>query len=314
MNKVILTKKISDKNLEMLKEVAEVVSVPEGDIGALSALLKDANAVVLGTSFKFTAELMDCAPELKVISRTGVGVDNVDVKAATQRGILVLNTPEANSISVAEHTVALIAGISKQLVFMDSELRKGNFKVRRKEIAVDMAGKTLGLIGCGRIGKMVAQKCINAFDMKVIGYDPYPVQCEEIKLCETMEEVFGKADYISLHIPLIESTRNLVGERLLSLMKREAYLINTARGGIVDEKALAKKLRNNEIAGAAIDVFANEPPENTNELLELPNIILTPHSAALTRECTERVAYEAVKGVVDYLEGKTPRFVFNKID
>jgi len=312
MKKVLLTKKVGEKNLALLEKTAEVLNVPEGDVDALKGLLKDIDAVVLGTSFKFTGEIIDCAPRLKVISRTGVGVDNVDVKAATEKGILVLNTPEANSVSVAEHTVALIAGISKQLVFMDSELRKGNFKARRLEIAADMSGKTLGLVGCGRIGRMVAKKCIAAFDMRAIGYDPYLTDCEGIRMCGSIEEVFRDADYISLHLPFDSSTRNLVGENLLSLMKPDAYLINTARGGIVDEKALAEKLRTNKIAGAALDVFASEPPESTNELLTLPNIILTPHTAALTRECTERVAYEAVKGVVDYLEGKTPKYVFNK--
>jgi D-3-phosphoglycerate dehydrogenase len=146
-----------------------------------------------------------------------------------------------------------------------------------------------------------------------LGYDPYlDTAPENIELVSEIEEVFKKADYISLHIPLTEKTRNLIGERLLSLMKPSAYLINAARGGIVDEEALARKLKNKEIAGAAFDVFSKEPPETTNKLLELSNIILTPHSAALTKECVIRVAVEAATGVVDYLKGETPRFVFNK--
>lgn len=313
MKKVLLTKKLSPEILDVLKEVSEIENVPEGDVEAFKKQLKDADAVLLSTSFKLTAELIDSSQKLKVISRTGVGVDNVDVKAATEKGIFVLNTPDANSLSVAEHTVSLIAAISKQLVFYDSELRKGNFKARRLNLCVDMYGKTLGLIGCGKIGRMVADKCINAFGMKVIGYDPYITSdLDGIKIYKAIEDIFKNADYISLHIPLLESTKNLVGERLLSLMKPTAYLINTARGGIVDESVLAEKLKTKQIAGAGFDVLASEPPESTNPLLELPNIILTPHTAALTNECTERVAHEAAVGIADYLKGKMPKFIFNK--
>ena len=314
MKKVLIGQKIPEEAINILKGVAEIVTSQEGNMDEFKGLLKDSTAVILGSSIKFTDDLMDLAPGLKVISRTGAGVDNVDIKSATARGILVLNTPEANSISVAEHAVALIATISKQLFFLDQEVRKGNFKVaRRLYLPVDIDGKTLGLIGCGRIGKLVARKCINAFNMNILGYDPYlNAAPENIELVSEIEEVFKKADYISLHIPLTEKTRNLIGERLLSLMKPSAYLINVARGGIVDEEALAKKLVNKKIAGAAFDVFSPEPPEATNKLLELSNVILTPHSAALTKECVIRVAVEAATGVVDYLKGETPRFVFNK--
>jgi D-3-phosphoglycerate dehydrogenase len=314
MKKVLIGQKIPEEAINIVKGAAEIVTSREGNMDEFKGLLRDSTAVILGSSIKFTDDLMDLAPGLKVISRTGAGVDNVDVKSATARGILVLNTPEANSISVAEHAVALIAAISKQLFFLDQEVRKGNFKeARRLYLPVDMDGKTLGLIGCGRIGKLVARKCINAFNMNILGYDPYlDTAPENIELVSEIEEVFKKADYISLHIPLTEKTGNLIGERLLSLMKPGAYLINVARGGIVDEEALARKLINKEIAGAAIDVFSKEPPEATNKLLELSNIILTPHSAALTRECVIRVAVEAATGVVDYLKGETPRFIFNK--
>jgi D-3-phosphoglycerate dehydrogenase len=314
MKKVLIAQKIPEEAINILKGVAEIVVSQEGNMDELKGLLKDSTAVILGSSIKFTDDFMDIAPGLKVISRTGSGVDNVDVKSATARGILVLNTPEANSISVAEHVVALIAAISKQLFFLDQEVRKGNFKVaRRLYLPVEIDGKTLGLIGCGRIGKLVARKCINAFNMNILGYDPYlNTAPESIELVSEIEEVFKKADYISLHIPLMEKTRNLIGERLLSLMKPSAYLINAARGGIVDEEALARKLKNKEIAGAAFDVFSPEPPEAANKLLGLSNIILTPHSAALTRECVIRVAVEAATGVADYLKGDTPRFVFNK--
>ena len=170
----------------------------------------------------------------------------------------------------------------------------------------------MGLIGCGRIGQFVANKCKAAFGMEVIGYDPYIKELPGILIYEDIEEVFKRADYISLHLPLTSETKNLVGERLLGLMKPTSYLVNTARGGIVDEYALAEKLKNEEIAGAALDVFETEPPGMDNPLLQLKNVILTPHSAALSKECSDRVAYEATLGIADYLKGNTPKFIVNK--
>ncbi len=314
MRKILLTKKLSDKNAKLFDGIPdiELISIPDGDQAAFDTHIKDAEAILLSTAYKMTGDVIDKAASLKVISRTGVGVDNVDVKAATEKSVLVLNTPEANSISVAEHTVALIIAISKQLVMYDSELRSGNFKIRRSGKCVDIEGKTLGLIGCGRIGRFTAEKCRAAFNMQVIGYDPYVKEIKGITLYKEIEEVFKLADYVSLHIPFTDETKGLVGEKLLSLMKPAAYIINTSRGGIIDEPVLAKKLKNNEIAGAALDVFESEPPDADNPLMSVKNVILTPHSAALTKECTERVAYEATLGISEYLKGNTPRFIFNK--
>ena len=274
--------------------------------------IKDAEAVLLSTAYQMTKDVIDKAQKLKVISRTGVGVDNVDVKAATDKKVLVLNTPEANSVSVAEHTVALIIAISKQLLMYDSELRAGNFQIRRTNKSVDVDGKILGLIGCGRIGRFAAEKCRAAFNMQITGYDPYIKELPGITLYESIEEVFERADYISLHIPLTEETKNLVDANLISLMKPTAYIINTARGGIIDEEALADALKENRIAGAALDVLESEPPKADNPLMPLKNLILTPHSAALTKECSVRVEHEAVFGISEYLKGNTPKFVFNR--
>ena len=314
MRKVLLTKKLNETNARLFEGIPdiELVTIPDGDQALFEQHMEDAEAILLSTAYKMTRDIIFNARNLKVISRTGVGVDNVDVSAATEQGVLVLNTPQANSVSVAEHTVAMIIAISKQLLMYDSELRAGNFKIRRTNKAVDMDGKTLGLIGCGRIGRFAANKCRAAFGMQVIGYDPYITEAEGITLYKDIEEVFKRADYISLHIPLTPETKNLVGERLLSLMKPTAYIINTARGGIIDEYALAQKLKNEEIAGAALDVLESEPPAADNPLLELKNVILTPHTAALTKECSARVAYEAALGIADYLKGSTPKFVFNK--
>lgn len=309
-----MTKKLNEKNYQLLQDIndIETVYVLDGNEEAFNEHIKDAEAILLSTAYKMTREVIDNAKNLKVISRTGAGVDNVDVEAASEKGILVLNTPTANSISVAEHTITLILAITKQIIMYDSNLRDGNFKIRRSGKTRDIDGKTLGLIGCGRIGQFVANKCKAAFGMEVIGYDPYIKELPGILIYEDIEEVFKRADYISLHLPLTSETKNLVGERLLGLMKPTSYLVNTARGGIVDEYALAEKLKNEEIAGAALDVFETEPPGMDNPLLQLKNVILTPHSAALSKECYDRVAYEATLGIADYLKGNTPKFIVNK--
>jgi|AGTN01.2.fsa_nt_gi Phosphoglycerate dehydrogenase and related dehydrogenases len=314
MRKVILTKKLSRESVKLFEDIPdiELITVLDGAQASFDLHIRDAEAILLSTAYKMTREVIQSAENLKVISRTGVGVDNVDVSAATEQGILVLNTPLANSISVAEHAVALIAGISKQLIMYDGALRNGDFKIRRTNRCTDINGKTLGLIGCGRIGRIAAEKCKAAFNMQVIGYDPYIRESEGITLYSGIEEVFKRADYISLHIPLTDETRNMVGERLLSLMKPTAYLINTSRGGIIDERMLAKALESGRIAGAALDVLELEPPQADNPLFPLKNVILTPHSAALTNECSERIAHEAALGISDYLKGQTPRFVFNR--
>ncbi len=314
MRKVLLTKKLSENDAKLFEGIPniELVTIPDGEQAQFDLHMKDAEAVLLSTAYEVTKETIDNAGNLKVVSRTGVGVDNVDVKAATEKGVLVLNTPEANSISVAEHTLALIVSISKQLLMYDSELRAGNFKIRRTNRSADIDGKTLGLIGCGRIGRFTAEKCKAAFGMQVIGYDPYIKELPGITIYEDIKEVFKRADYISLHIPLTNETRNLVGKELLSLMKPTAFIVNTARGGIIDEAALAEALKENKIAGAALDVLESEPPAADNPLMPLKNVILTPHSAALTKECSARVAHEAALGISEYLKGNTPKFVFNK--
>ena len=316
MKKILVNEKVSADALDILKQGGEVLYMPSGDHDEFKKLVKEATAVMLDTTIKFTPELMDMAPNLKVISRTGTGVDNVDIAAATERGILVLHTPDANTVTVAEHTVALIGAMTKHLLFLDDETRKGNFKTaRRLYLPIDLDGKTLGIIGYGRIGKQVAKKCIGAFNMKVIVYDPYiddSVLAPGVVRYSDEEKVYKEADVLSLHIPNNETTRNHVGEKLLSLMKPSAYLINTARGSIVDEVYLSKMLNENKLAGAAFDVLANEPPVDGELFLKTPKTIISPHTAALTTECTVRVACEAAAGIVDYLQGKTPRSIFNR--
>jgi D-3-phosphoglycerate dehydrogenase len=316
MKKVIVNEKVSPDALNILKKAAEVVYIPSGDHEEIKKALKDVSGIMLDTTIKFTPELMDSAPDLKVISRTGTGVDNVDVEAATKRGIMVLHTPDANTVTVAEHTVAFIGALTKHMVFLDSETRQGKFKIaRRYYLPVDLDGKTLGIIGYGRIGKQVAKKCMAAFNMNVIIYDPYitdDVVAQGIVRCTDEKKVYKEADVLSIHVPMTSETRNHVGEELLSLMKPSAYLVNTARGLIIDEGYVCKMLDEGRLAGAGFDVLANEPPVEGELFLKNPKTIVSPHSAALTNECTVRVAIEAAQGIVDYLEGRMPKSIFNR--
>jgi D-3-phosphoglycerate dehydrogenase len=316
MKKVIVNEKVSPDALNILKKAAEVVYIPSGDHEEIKKALKDVSGIMLDTTIKFTPELMDSAPDLKVISRTGTGVDNVDVEAATKRGIMVLHTPDANTVTVAEHTVAFIGALTKHMVFLDSETRQGKFKIaRRYYLPVDLDGKTLGIIGYGRIGKQVAKKCMAAFNMKVIIYDPYitdDVVAQGIVRYTDEKKVYKEADVLSIHVPMTSETRNHVGEELLSLMKPSAYLVNTARGLIIDEGYVCKMLDEGRLAGAGFDVLANEPPVEGELFLKNPKTIVSPHSAALTNECTVRVAIEAAQGIVDYLEGRMPKSIYNR--
>ncbi|MBS1231797.1 MAG: NAD-binding D-isomer specific 2-hydroxyacid dehydrogenase [Bacteroidetes bacterium] len=316
MKKVIVNEKVSPDALNILKKAAEVVYIPSGDHEEIKKALRDITGIMLDTTIKFTPELMDSAPNLKVISRTGTGVDNVDVPAATERGILVLHTPDANTVTVAEHTVAFIGAMTKYIVFLDSETRQGKFKIaRRYYLPVDLDGKTLGIIGYGRIGKQVARKCMAAFNMKVIIYDPYiseDVIAPGVIRYSDEQKVYKEADILSIHVPMTSETRNHVNEKLLSLMKPSAFLINTARGNIIDEACVVKMLDEGRLAGAAFDVLANEPPLENEAFLKNPKTIVSPHSAALTNECTVRVACEAAQGIVDYLEGRMPKSIFNR--
>jgi len=242
-------------------------------------------------------------------------VDNIDVKAATEKGIVVVNTPNANATSVAEHTVTVIGALAKRTVAYDRATREGRWELRNSYTAVDLDGKTLGLIGIGRIGTMVARRVAVAFNMKVIAYDPYvtPEKAKElgVALCSRMDDVFRQADVVSLHTPLTPETRGFVNEAKLRLMKPTAFLINLSRGEVVNEKSLYEALKSGVIAGAAIDVYDPEPPPNDSPLFALENILLSPHSAALTQECVIRMATGAAEGVVDLLSGKRPQFVVN---
>jgi len=312
MKKVLLSQAINPAGMKVLKDKVDPIILTDSSMENIKKMVADVEGIILRTNIKVTREIIEAAPCLKIISRTGAGVDNVDVAAATEKGILVCDTPGVNSNSVAEQTLAILLGLAKQLKIMDKAVGEGNWKIRNAGKAVDVEGKTLGLIGIGRIGSLVAYKCRLAFNMKVIAYDPYVKQAEGIELCSNLDQVFKEADFISIHVPYTKETHHLVNAKLLNLMKPDAFLINTSRGALVDEKALIEVLEEGSIAGAGLDVFEKEPPSPDNPLLRFNNVIVTPHSSALSRECVMKVHITAAQAVVDFVEGRQLKYIYNK--
>jgi D-3-phosphoglycerate dehydrogenase len=312
MKKVLLSKTIQPAAMNILTGKVDPIILPDNSVETTKRLAADVEGIILRTNIKVTREIIDAAPHLKIISRTGVGIDNVDVPAATEKGILVCNTPGVNANSVAEQTIALILGVAKQLRMMDKAVREGNWQIRNASMSMDVEGKTLGLVGIGQIGSLVGQKCRLAFNMKVIAYDPYVKHLEGVELFSSLDEVFSQADMVSIHVPYMKETHHLVNAKLLGIMKPDAFIINTSRGAVVDEKALIEALGKKSIAGAGLDVFDEEPPSPNNPLFRFDNVITTPHSAALSRECELKVAMAAAQAVVDYADGKQPMYVYNR--
>jgi D-3-phosphoglycerate dehydrogenase len=315
--RILLPQPIEGEAMDILQKAGcETILSPDPKPETVGPLMKEVQGVILRTGIKMTRELMGHGNDLRVISRTGAGYDNVDVEAATERGIIVTCVPGANTVSVAEHAVALILALMKYVPFMDHEVRRDNFSIRFKNLPRDLRGKTLGLVGLGRIGSEVARVGHHAFGMHILAHDPY--LGEEAKgflkgwvEFGDLERICRESDVISIHVPLLPSTRGLIGARELGWMKADAFLINTSRGGIIDEPSLVGCLRRRRIAGAALDVFAQEPLDRNNPLKELENIILTPHSAALTRECVVRLAVEAVQSALAVLRGEKPGGIVN---
>lgn len=310
--RILLPQPIEKEAMELLNESGfEIVLSPDVKPETVQPLLKGVQGIILRTGIRMTRELMSRADDLRVISRTGAGVDNVDVQAATEMGILVTSVPGANTRTVVEHALALIFALMKQIPLMDREVRKDNFGIRFKNIPRDLAGKTLGLVGLGRIGSYLGKVCHQAFDMRVLSHDPYLTPEAQaafqgwVEFCD-LERLFRESDIVSLHLPLSPSTEKMIGSRQLGWMKKEAFLINTSRGGVLDEAALIQSLREKRIGGAGLDVFEKEPLDKNNPLKELDNVILTPHTAALTQECVIRLAIEAVRCAMDVLNGKKP--------
>ncbi len=305
--RVHLEQPIHEEALALLRENAEV-SVGFGPEAREldDTLLREVNALLVRTK-PLGAQQIEKAPRLRVIARHGVGVDNVAVEAATRRGIPVLITPRANLRSVAEHVFALALAVSRNLLRADRYVREGRFAERDSLVGRELFGETLGVIGVGRIGEEVARIGAAGFGMRVLGYDPYleekVVRAKGIEPVSSLDELLPACDFVSVHVPLTEETRGLLGARELGSMRPGSVLVQAARGGVVDEGALVEALRYGPLAGAGIDVFGEEPPPADHPLYCVENSVLSPHTAASTRQAMRSMGLDAARGILDILGG-----------
>lgn len=307
MSKILVSDQLANEGMEILRSVKEFQVDYKTDLTPeqLKVIIKDYDALIVRSSTKVTAEIIEAATKLKFIGRAGVGLDNVDLKAATQKGIVAINTPAGNTTSTAEHTMSMILALTRNIPQACASVKAGKWE-RSKFSGVELHGKTLGIVGFGRIGSTVARYS-KAFGMSVIVFDPY-ISLEVAATLNVqvvdLPKLLKDSDYITIHIPKSDETKNLIGEAQFQLMKKTARLINCARGGIVDEAALAKVLVEKRIAGCALDVFEEEPLPASSPLLKLDNCIMTPHLGASTSEAQINVAIEIAETVRNALLGK----------
>jgi D-3-phosphoglycerate dehydrogenase / 2-oxoglutarate reductase len=297
--KIVVADPISEQGVELLRAAGWELVVPPKD--ALRAAMADADALIVRSATRVTHELLAAAPKLQVVGRAGVGIDNIDLDAATESGVLVMNTPGGNAVSVAEHTLALLLALARHVPQLNASIHAGRWE-KSGAAGTEVRGKTLGLVGLGRVGSEVARRAL-AFEMRVLAYDPYVGESAARDLnahLVQLPELFAKSDFVSLHTSLSASTEKLINATTLGQFKRGAALINAARGELVDEAALAEALHSGQLSGAALDVFATEPPQNS-PLVEMANVIATPHVAGSTREAQEEVGILIAQQVRDYL-------------
>jgi glyoxylate reductase len=314
MPKIFITRQIPEIGINLLKDKGWEVAVgPEGKISRedLLSSVKGVEAILSVLTEKIDGEVMEAAgPQLKIIANYAVGYDNIDVAEAKKRGIIVTNTPGVLTEAVADHAVTLLFAITRRVVEADKYTREGKYKAWGPKLFLggDITGKTLGVIGMGRIGSAVALRMAKGFGIKIVYYDLHrneQLEKEHGFKYMALDDLLKEADFVSLHTVLTEETRHLISAERLKMMKPTAYLINTSRGPVIDEKALIEALKNKEIAGAALDVFENEP-ELTPGLAELENVVLTPHIASATKETRDKMAEMAANNVIAALEGQTP--------
>ncbi len=306
MARILISDPIAEKGVDLLKAAGHQVDVRGGlKPEALAPILGDYDAWIVRSATKATAELIAKGTRLKVIARAGVGLDNVDAKAAEARGIQVLNTPGATAVSVAEHAIGLMFALSRHLVAADRTMRAGLWEKKRFE-GRELHGKTLGLVGLGRIGQETAKRA-NALGMRVLANRSRNTKASDdlsalgIRVLP-LEKMLPESDIVSLHCPLTDLTRNLINATTLAQMKRGAFLVHCARGGVVDETALGEALKSGHLGGAALDVFPEEPVKGTHPLAALENVILTPHLGASTAEGQDRAGEEVARLVLSALE------------
>ncbi|MDA0264545.1 MAG: phosphoglycerate dehydrogenase [Chloroflexi bacterium] len=311
MPKILVADPIGAEGVELLQTRATVDVKTGMKPEELLAVIADYDGLVVRSETKVTKEVIEAAKNLKVIGRAGIGVDNIDLEAATNAGIAVVNAPTGNTVAAAEHTMALMLALSRNVPTAHQSLKSGEWK-RSQFMGIEVRNKTLGVCGLGRVGSEVARRA-QSFDMRLVGYDPF-VSPEHAKSMGiellSLEELLGQSDFITLHTPLTDSTRHMIGPKEVGLLKRGARLINVARGELVDEAAIIDGLNSGQLGGVALDVFAQEPPQNT-ALVGHPKVVVTPHLGASTEEAQREVAIEASEQVLAVLNGERARNTVN---
>ena len=314
MPRIFISDKLETGGIDLLKASGlDIDNRPGLKDAALLEALQAADGMIVRSGTKVTAKLLENPGKLRAIVRAGVGVDNIDVAAATRKGIVIMNTPGGNTLSTAEQTITLMMALARHTPAADASLRLNKWE-RTKFVGTQLAGKTLGVVGLGRVGREVARRAV-ALDMKVIGYDPFfsPDFAGKlgIETASDLPSLLPKVDFLTVHTPLSPETTNLIGALQLALMKKGARILNCARGGIINEQALADALQSGHLAGAALDVFVQEPPPADHPLLKLPNVVVTPHLGASTTEAQETVALEAAQLLIDYLTKGAVQYAVN---
>jgi D-3-phosphoglycerate dehydrogenase len=301
---VLIPDNVDQKAVDLLENTDGLKVSSPGKLSAeeLLAQVGEANALVIRSGVKITREVFAAAPNLKAIGRAGVGVDNVDLEAASEYGVVVMNTPGGNTISTAEHTFGLMLALARHLPQGDASLKAGRWD-RKKYVGVELKGKTLGLLGFGRIGQAVAKRAL-AFEMRVLAYDPFLDDAfflghsvERV----SVDELYQQSDFISLHAPLTDDTRGMINQATIALMKEGVRIINAARGALINDDDLAEAIKSGKVVGAALDVYVEEPPNSDHPLIGLDNVIDTPHLAASTSDAQITVAVEAAELIANAL-------------
>jgi D-3-phosphoglycerate dehydrogenase len=311
---ILVPDSVHPSAVDVLKGAPELNFTAPGQMtrAELLAALPDADALIIRSASKIDAEALAVATKLKMIARAGVGVDNVDIPDATKRGIVIMNTPDGNTVSTAEHTFGLMLALARHIPQAHASMREGKWD-RKSYMGVELRGKTLGVVGFGRIGRAVAKRAI-AFEMKVLAFDPYITADVAADLgveLVSLNDLFTRADFITLHALLTDETREMVNAASLATMKKGVRIVDAARGALINEADLAAAIKSGHVAGAALDVFAQEPPPPDNPLVGLPGVVHTPHLAASTDDAQIVVAVEAAQLVVDALKTGQYRNVVN---
>ncbi|RLS38663.1 MAG: phosphoglycerate dehydrogenase [Planctomycetota bacterium] len=315
MPRVYISDKLEEAGMEILRAAGLEIDNRPGLKGEdLKEAIRAADGVVVRSGTRITPELLEDPGALKAVVRGGVGVDNIDVAAATRKGIVVMNTPDANTLSTAEHTISLLMALARHIPAADASMRSGKWE-KNRFLGAQLTGKTLGVIGLGRIGREVARRAAQGLGMRVIGFDPVLAPSASAQLgiqtAPSVDELCPQCDFITVHTPLTTETRHMVGARQLALLPAGARVINCARGGIIDEKALLESLDSGHLAGAALDVFETEPLPADHPIVSHPKMVITPHLGAATLEAQVLVARESAQLLVDFLCKGQVRFAVN---